>query len=74
MKGKIKYTVFGYYADNDQRAGFEVTATSPDEAEDKAAKRGALCGGDFRTCAVLKGKHRACESREYIMDIMEPKP
>lgn len=57
-----RFTVFGYYSDNDnQRAGFDVKATDAPEAERKAIARGKKMGGVFVPVVVLPGVVRAVD-------------
>lgn len=64
---KLKtYSVFGFYSDNDQRAGFQVQAASPDQAEKTAIRQGAKNEGEFVPVVVLEGDHRAVDTKEYI--------
>lgn len=59
----MEYTVFGFYEDNGQRAGFQVEADNPDEAEAKAC---AEADDGFQAVVVLDGSHQAKEDRESI--------
>lgn len=56
-----RFTVFGYYSDNDQRAGFDVKAADAPEAERKAIARGKKMGGVFVPVVVLPGVVRAVD-------------
>lgn len=58
-----KYTVFGFYEDNNQRAGFHVEAKNPDHAEKRAIKIASVdMGGDFVPVVVLGGYIQALDT------------
>lgn len=64
MKNRT-FSVFGFYADNNERACFIVKAVNPNEAEDKAVKMGERRNGDFRPVAVFGGKVQSIDTRQY---------
>lgn len=54
----MKYTIFGFYEDNGQRAGFSVEADDPNRAEAIAC---AKAEREFQAVAVLEGEHTSVE-------------
>ncbi len=62
-----RWTVIGYYADNDERACFWVTSWDAEGAEEKAIWAGKRRGGDFRPCGVVAGHVNAHDKKHYTV-------
>ena len=67
------YTVFGYWADSDERFGEVFEADSADHAERLMRRRSADEGGGFRTAATLRGRHAAVDTYTAFTDPEDPR-
>jgi hypothetical protein len=64
----MKYTVVGYYPDNDQPWAAMVEAEGWDSAIEKSRDQVAE-GFSVRVCAVLEGDHRCVDGLEVTREI-----
>ena len=64
--GPTMFTVFGFYRDNNQRAGFTAWGTTPEKAEASAIRQGVKMGGDFVPVVTLRGPVTAAGSKAEV--------